>query len=237
MKLKAIFVSVGALVALVLAALVIYSTGQRKSYLTAKGEAAVLEKQFADYRLEADKAKAILTAEFATLTAEKNAALTAALNASLKAGEIQARLDAEQALTAALPADVLSGRINARIGVNQSVPIMNGTFSFTRPGTESTLNIFLEGEASASKYAAERTVTASLRDAVNASEKEVGNLGQRLYISETELDKAVAAWGADKDALKHLERSILGTKIKNLAIGAGAGVVIVTVLHLTGIVK
>lgn len=235
-KLKTIFVAAGGILLLALAIIAIYATGQHRAYLISKGESVVLEQQFKDYRLTSEKEKTALTAEAIRTTAEKDAAIARANAASLKAGEIQSKLDAATALTAALPADVLSGQINARIGVNQSCPIMNGTFSFTRPGAESTLNLFLTGEASASKYAAERTVSSNLRDALTAADAGTVNVSARLSITETELTKCVAAKDATASALKHLEHSILGTKIKNFAIGVGVGAATVTVLHLLKVI-
>lgn len=235
-KTNQILIAIVALIALLAGGLMIYSGAQKRAYLIAKGEAAVLEKQFADYRAEADKAKAILTAEFKTLTAEKNAAIAAANASAGQAVIIQAALDAEKAKTHALPPDGLSSTINQRIGANQSWPTEGGVFTFTRPGTEGVLNRFLDGEASEGKYQAEAVVTTNLRAAIDAAERGTAAISKSLTLTQGELDKCVAAKDATQDALSHLEHSILGTKIKNFAIGAGVGAVAVTVLHLLKVI-
>jgi hypothetical protein len=224
-KTTQILVAIVAFIALLAGGLMIYSGAQHKAYLISKGESAVLEKQFADYRLTSEKEKTALTAEAIRTTAEKDAAIAAANAADASKAAIQSALDAEKAKTAAMPADTLSGNINQRIGAGQSWPTAGGVFTFTRPGTESVLNRFLDGEASEGKYQAEMIVTLNLRTALGKSEGGAANLGTRLTLTQGELDKCVAAKDANAKALSHLEHSITGTAIKNLAIGAAGYIV------------
>lgn len=235
-KLKAYAAAAGVVLALIMVVLVLYGNEQRRAYLQEKGAAAVLEKQFKEYVLEVDKAKTILTGEFVALTAEKQAALIKANDAENAKVAIQAALDAEKAKTTALPPDTLVGNINQRIGANMSWPTGGGVFTFTRPGTENVLNRFLDGEASEGRYQAEQAVTVNLRAAIDAAERGTANVSKQLALTEGELDKCIAAKDANADALKHLERSILGRQIKTFAIGAGAGAVTVIALHLLKVI-
>ena len=219
-------IALAALLVLALGGFVAYGNGQRKAYLEAKGAAAVLEKQYAEYQAAAGKEKAALELEAEKWRADKDAALIAAHNAEISQAMTQARLDAQLALTASLPPDALSGNINQRIGANQSWPTEGGVFTFTRPGTENVLNRFLTGEASESKYQAEAVVTVNLRAAIDAAERGTASISGQLALAAGERDRAIAAWGATGDALKHLERAQFGTKIKYAAYGAGAYFVI-----------
>ena len=231
-KLNQALVGLVALIVLIAGGLMIYGTAERKAYLQAKGEAIVLNQQFKDAQADAAKQIAALTVAYNTAQADKDAALAAANAAENGQVAIQAALDALKALTAAMPPDTLSGAINQRIGAAQSWPTAGGVFTFTRKGAESTLNVFLDGEASASKYHAEQLVTMNLHTAIDAAEQASVSLGSRLTLTQGELDKAVAAWGATQSALSHLEHSILGTKIKTFVIGAGTGALALYALHI-----
>jgi hypothetical protein len=213
-------------------ALVWYGNNQRQAYLEAKGAAAVLTRQYEDYRAQAEKQRAQLQAEAAQARSEKAAALDRAQALETDKDRLTAALTAEKAKVAALPPDALAGSINLRIGAGLSWPMGGGLFSFTRPGAEGVLTRFLQGEADAAGYKAEKSISANLRTAISAAEREAGNLGQRLYITTNERDKAVLAWDADKAALKSLERAILGTKVKTFLIGAGVGAAAVIILNL-----
>ena len=227
---------IGGIVLAILSAIVVYSGHEHKLYLEAKGASAVLTADFVSYQTNAKTIIASLTAEAAQLLTAKNAAIDKANAAELSKDKIAADLAALQAQTALLPPNALAANINTRLGANQTLPIAAGGFSLTRPGAESALNLFLAGEADASRYKAEQTVSLNLRVALDASERESGNLGQRLSLTTGELDRAVKAWDADKDALTHLEHSILGTRIKAFAWGAGTGAVTVAILHILKVI-
>lgn len=235
-KLKTILVGAGALVLAILVGLGIYGAAQHKSYLISKGKAEALEIQYRDYEKTAKSEIASLTAQGANWKDARDAALAAVASAEQGKAATQAALDAEKARTKLLTADLLAGQINARIGINQALPVANGTFSLTRPGAENTLNVFLDGEGFKEKLKAESLVSENLRSAINSSQHENDTLGQRLSITQTELTKSVAAWDATKDTLKHLERSILGTKIKTFAVGVGVGAVAIIILHLCKVI-
>jgi hypothetical protein len=230
-KLNTYLVVALAVVLAIIAGLGIYGTAQRKAYLEAKGAAAVLEKQYVEYSTAAESQLASIAVAYSKAKAEKDAALAAATVAKNAQVAIQSALDAEKAKTHALPPDSLSGAINTRIGANQSWPTEGGVFTFTRPGTESVLNRFLNGEASESKYQAGEVVTVNLRAAIDAAERGTASISGQLTLTKGELDKCVAAKDANAEALKHLERSILGTKIKTFVVGAGVGAATLAVLH------
>jgi hypothetical protein len=235
-KLKGVLIAAGGLLVIIAVGFVIWGQWNHKQYLIEKGQAIVLKQQFDLYKANAEKIEADLTAQAVILLAEKNAAIDAADKASAKAGQIQAALDIEIAKTAALQPDALSGNINQRIGAGQSWPTAGGVFSFTRPGTEATLNLFLTGESSAAKYQSEQVVSTNLRVALGKSEAETGNIGQRLTLTQTELDKLGLAYGAQGNSLKYLERSIVGVRIKTFVEGAVIGAAVVTVLHLVKVI-
>jgi hypothetical protein len=235
-KIKGYLIAAGALVLVIMIGLGIYGAAEHKSYLISKGKAEALTTQFNEYEKQAQSQIASLTAQGENWKDATDAALSAAAAAGKQTAVIQAALEAEKARTKLLTADLLAGQINARIGINQLLPIASGSFSLTRPGAENTLNIFLDGEGYYKKLQAESLVSENLRSAVNSSQHDNDTLGQRLTIRETELTKSVAAWDATKETLGHLEKSILGTKIKSWAVGIGTGAVAVIVLHLLKII-
>lgn len=100
---------------------------------------------------------------------------------------------------------------------------------------------FIEGESYRVQYEAETTSTANLRSALDSAERENGNLGLRLTISDKTLAKAVAAWDAEHSARVHLERSRFGMQIKYAVYGAGTVVVIekviIPLLKTLGVIK
>jgi hypothetical protein len=57
-----------------------------------------------------------------------------------------------------------------------------------------------------------------------------------MGLEDKEIKTNKAGWASADETLKHLERSILGTKIKTFAIGLGVGGTIVLILRLTGII-
>jgi hypothetical protein len=210
---------------------------EHKAYVAAKAKAGVLTAEFNDYQKQAEAIKANLEAEAVKLLAAKSAAIDAALASEQTKAQAIAERDAALAKIKALPDNDLSGAINLRIGVGLSWPVADGTFSITRYGAESVLSRFIAGEANASLYAAERSVTTNLRQALVASESESGNLGQRLYLTRGELSRAVKAWAADTSALKHLERSIIGRTVTTAVVSVGVGFAVAWGLHVAGVLK
>lgn len=221
----------------IMAGLAWWGTMERKAYLKAAGKADVLAGQFRDYAKQAEAIKTTLAAEAVTLRAEKKAAIDRALAAdALKVKAIRER-DAAIAQTAALPPDSLAGNINLRIGANQSWPTAGGIFSLTRKGAENVLNRFITGEASQALYEAEATSNTNLRSALDSAERENGNLGYRLVLTEKEKALAIEAWDADRSALKHLRLSIIGRTVKTAAISFGAGALTVFAARALGVLK
>jgi len=221
-----------AILAALAGAAVWYGNNQRRAYLEAKGAASVLAKQYQDYKAKSDPIILTLQEQSAKDRADKLAAVERANAAEASKDRLSADLSAEKAKTAALTPDALSGSISLRVGAGEITPNQGGLYIFTRRGAESVLNLILDGEGYAKQYQAERTVSTNLRAALNAADHEASNLSQRLYITTNERDKAVLAWDADKAALKSLERSILGTKVKTFLIGAGAGAAAVIIFNL-----
>jgi hypothetical protein len=231
-KTTQVLIAIIAILALFAGGLMIYSGHEKKLYLIDKGKAQVLAKEYADYKASAEPQIVALTTASAKAKADKEAALAAAVVAENAKAAIQSALDAEKAKTHALPPDALSGAINTRIGANQSWPTEGGVFTFTRPGTESVLNRFLNGEASESKYQAEAVVTVNLRAAIDAAERGTASISGQLALTAGERDKAIAAWGATGDALKHMERAQFGLGLKHYVIGAGVGAAVLVILHV-----
>ena len=236
-NLKTILIAIAGAILAALIGFVWYGGAEHAAYVQSKAQSAILTKQYSDYvasaKVALDKAKE----DGQKWHDQAIANQTAADVAEQKIPAIQAALDAERARTKTLTPDALAGAVNLRIGANQSLPVANGTFSFTRPGAESTLNLFLQGEAAANKYAAEQIVSSDLRSAIDSSKHELDALGQRLTLVQGEYDLALPAWQADKNSLKFLERSILGLRIKTFVEGGIVFSVALTILHLTKIIK
>jgi hypothetical protein len=228
-KLKQALAIVGAIVAVVLVSIILYANNQRIKYQQAIGASKALTAEYNDYVKSAELAIKELHAGIAESLKQEQAAIDAAEKAKAAQSSIQAKYDTLKEETAALPPDALSGAINIRIGADQSRPTANGLFSFSRVGTERTLNLFLDGEGYSAKYEQERAVSSNLRAALDAAERGAALWSEKYSLQDGEYQRALAAWGADKDALKHLRRSIFGRKIKSFLTGAAFGAVAVIV--------
>jgi len=228
-KIKAILALIGAVAVCVIIGIVLYANGQRDKYLQAKGASEVLTAEFASYKASAEPLISGLNQAINGLTIERDKAKAKADEADAAKSAIQAKYDKLKSETASLPATALTSAINARIGLNESWPTAGGLFAFSRVGTERTLNLFLDGEGYAAKYEQERAVSVNLRVALDAAERGAALWSEKYALRDGEYQRAIAAWGADKDALVHLRRSLLGRKVKSFIVGAaiGAGAVII----------
>lgn len=204
---------------------IIYASHEHNEYLKAKGASAALTAQLSESKKLADIAIAAKNEEIALGIKQRDAAIKRATAAESKESVAIAKYDALKRETAALPAEALSSNINARIGSGNSWPTAGGLFSFTRPGAERTLNIFLDAENYKGLWEDEQVVSSELRTALSSAVTIGMGWEEKFNIKSDEIGKTVAAWNADKDALKHLERSIYGQNVKAFVIGTAVGVV------------
>ena len=237
MSLKTILIAAGALILAILTGLVIYGGVEHKAAIVSKAEENVLKSQLAT-----------LTATTAAKDKERDAAITASeavKQAALKKAEDEhrARLksdadrDAAIAQTKTLPDDSLSGNINLRIGAGASHPTAAGVFSFTRPGTESTLNYFLTGEAAESARDSAIKEAADNKTAFDSCQDQRKQDALKLVDKDSIIDLTNTALAKSDDAYRHLNNSIFGLKIKTFVEGGIVFSVALTILHLTKIIK
>lgn len=231
-KIKSALVIAAAALAVVVTGLILYGQAERRSALRWRGAADALTREYQSYRVRSDAELAALRKQQAAAEAEKKHALEAAAVAEKKHAVIQSDLQQLQALTASLSPDDLSGHINQRIGTGSIVPNAGGLYICTRAGAEAVLNHLLTGEAWQARYQAETVVSSNLRLAVDASERETAAIASRLTITRGALDRALAAWDADRLAYTHLARSIAGRQTKSFVAGAVVGIAAVLVFQL-----
>jgi hypothetical protein len=231
-KLRNILYASGLAVVLIISALIVYGNFQHSQYLKSKGASAALTAEYTAYKSTAEPAILSLQNENATLRVEKQTALTAAEASVLHGAALQIEIDHLKTLTAALSPDGISAKINERIGTGSIVPTAGGLYICTRSGAEATLNRFLDGEGYKSKYESEQAVTLNLRAAVDAAERMAANSDNAFFLKGQELNRAILAWNADKDTLRHLERSILGRRTKSFIIGAASGAAAMLIYNL-----
>ena len=231
-KLRNIIYASGLAVVLIIASLIVYGNYQHSQYLKSKGASAALTAEYKAYKSTADLGILSLQNENAALRVEKTAALSAANSAAQHGLALQIEIDHLKTLTAALSPDGISAKINERIGTGSIVPTAGGLYICTRPGAEATLNRFLDGEGFASKYESEKAVSLNLRAALDAAERMEANSDNAFYLKTQEYNRAILAWNADKDTLRHLERSILGRRVKSFIIGAASGAAAMLIYQL-----
>jgi hypothetical protein len=231
-QIKRALVIAGLVVAAILAGLVVYGNYQHVMYQQGLGASKTLTAEYNAYKSNAETAIAAKNAEIAQAAKDKLDALAQANAAAQSQAATQAELNRLKAETAALPPDALSGKINAFIGDNQTRPTADGRFSFTRPGADNTLNIFYERDAFKAQYSTEQSVSQSYRLALDKSDAIILDQEQKYTLKDGEYQKALAAWSSDKDALKHLQRSIFGLRTKSFLIGAGIGAAAVIIYNL-----
>lgn len=231
-KLRSALIAGGGVIVLILAALVIYGNLQHSQYLKAKGASAALTAEYTAYKSTAEPAILSLQNENAALRVEKQAALSAAEASALHGAALQIEIDHLKTLTAALSPDGISAKINERIGTGSIVPTAGGLYICTRPGAEATLNRFIDGEGYASKYESEKAANLNLRAALDAAERMAANSAQAFTLKDGEYQRALAGWDADKQVIKHLERSMFGRRTKSFIIGAATGAAAMLIYNL-----
>lgn len=231
-KLKSALIIAAAILAVVITSLILYGQAERRAALKWRGAADALTREYQSYRVRSDAELAALRKQQAAAEAEKKQALEAAALAEKKHAVIQSDLKQLQALTASLSPDDLSGQINQRIGTGSIVPNAGGLYICTRAGAEATLNRFIDGEGYRTQYETEKAVVWNLRAAVDAAEQQAANSAQAFTLKDQELKRALKAWDADKQVIKHLERSMFGRRTKSFIAGAALGVASVLIFQL-----
>lgn len=228
---------IGAVVIATWAVLILLARSNHTKYLESKGAEKVIRQEYADLKLKSDADIIKLQESSAKAEQEKQAALQEKIKEQRAREKAEAERDAEKAKTAALPDDELSGAINLRIGAGQSRPTGAGNFTFMRPGTERTLNLFIDGETTARNYESAKVEIKKTEDALRATETQRDNARAEIVSKDDLLEKATEGWTEADRGKKLLERSILGIKIKTFAIGFGLGGATVFGLHLAGVIK
>jgi hypothetical protein len=235
-KLKAILAGVVAVLVLALGGLIFYSNQQHGKYLVFKARAELMGSQFSELEKKSDAEKAALLAANERLDNERLAAIAKAEKSKQAEAVKDKEIEALKAKTAALPADDLVRAINQRIGDGESWPDARGLFSFTRPGTERTLNLFIDGEGIADKYVAELDVSAKWKSAHDLAIGERDNEKQARQLEEGKVVALKLPKAEIEKALRALERSIPGMKWKSRATGTVFGFALRTVLGLVGVI-
>jgi hypothetical protein len=227
-KIKTALGAIALVIVAVIIGVIAYAGHQRTLYNEAIGASKILTAEFEAYRESAD-------ASFAGLNASINAAIVERAKASAVAqsqAATQAALDKLKTETAALPATDLIIQINARIGSGNSWPTAGGLFSFTRVGTENTLNLFYTGEAYYKQYTDEQKKNVEYKAALDKDTGIISAWTEKYTLRDGEYQLALKAWDGDREALKHLSRSIFGRKVKAFVIGAGIGAAAVIIYNL-----
>lgn len=231
-KLKQWLVLLGVVAAAIVTGLIVYANYQKILYQNALGASAVLT---AEYKAEKEKAEIqilALNAQLNTLAAEKDEALQSAAASQAHASSLAASLSQLQGETAVLPPDALTGRIASYIGAGNITLTGGGLFSLSRSGADSTYNIFLSADSLALQLDDCQSSFTLVSIALTASESTANAWATKYGLKEGEYQTALAAWAADKDALKHLERSMFGRRLKSFITGAAIGVASVLIFQL-----
>jgi hypothetical protein len=212
-------------------------TAMNEKYLEAKGVAELLASQFADFRKATAQQVAGIEAANKMLEAEKTRLLGIVARLEDANSALKKEAEKAKAQTAALSHDNLSLAVNSRIGAGQSWPIAAGMFSFTRPGTERTLNLFIDGEAAEAGWQNERGVSEALRGSLAAAEQQRDGWRKADGLHVEERDKAVKGWKTEETARRYLEKSIPGMKWKERAKGGVFVLLLDLGLRIAGILK
>ena len=231
-KLRNTLITAAAILAVVVGVLIAWGQAEHRAALKWKGASSALTAEHAAYVKQAEPLIASLQSENVTLKQIANSAVSKADTLEATIADQDAAISHLKALTAALPPDSLTGQINQRIGTGSIVPTAGGLYICTRPGAEATLNRFIDGEGYRTKYETEKAANLNLRAAVDAAEQQAANSAQAFTLKDGEYQRALAGWDADKDALRHLERSILGRRTKSFITGAALGVASVLIFQL-----
>ncbi|MCK9600081.1 MAG: hypothetical protein M0R06_13635 [Sphaerochaeta sp.] len=231
-KLRATLISAAAIVAVVVGIVIAWGQAEHRAALKWKGASAALASEYNAYVKQAEPVIAGLQVQNAALQKDANAAISKADTLESTIAEQDAAISHLKTLTAALSPDGLSAKINERIGTGSIVPTKGGLYICSRAGAEATLNRFIDGEGYRTKYETEKAAVWNLRAALDAAEQQAANSAQAFTLMQGERDRALVAWDADKDALRHLERSILGRRTKSFIIGAATGAAAMLIYQL-----
>jgi hypothetical protein len=232
-----IIIAFCAIVALTWTFLVFMAKAEHTKYLESRGAENILREQYKVSEAKLAAENSALHASNVKAEAEKQKALADKAQEQRARQKAEAERDAEKAKTATLPDNELSGAINLRIGAGQSRPMAAGVFTFLRPGTEKTLNLFIDGETAARNYESAKVEIKKTEDAFNDSELQRKNGLAEIASKDDLLKKATDGWAEADRGKRLLERSILGIKIKTFIIGVGFGGGTVFGLHLAGVIK
>jgi hypothetical protein len=231
-KLRATLIAAAAILAVVIGIVIAWGQAEHRAALKWKGASAALTAEHAAYVKQAEPLIAGLQSENVTLKQIVNSAISKADTLESTIAEQDAAIAHLKALTAALPPDSLTGQINQRIGPDSIVHTAGGLYICSRAGAEATLNRFIDGEGYRTKYETEKAVVWNLRAAVDAAEQQAANSAQAFTLKDGEYQRALKGWDADKQVIKHLERSIFGRRTKSFITGAALGVASVLIFQL-----
>ncbi len=208
-----------------------------RHYLEARGAADTLRAQYKDAVAVATQEIAALRTSNAAIEKQKQAALDDAATERAARTRADSSLAAERAKTQALTNDALATAICARIGVGNALATAGGPFSFTRPGTENTLNRFLDGETAVIQRDSAIEEAARNKDALTFCEDQRQNDAAIIKSTKAEGEKA-AAWAVqERDARLHLERSLFGRTVKTVVIAIVLERAVEYVLRLVKVIK
>jgi uncharacterized protein with NRDE domain len=210
---------------------IIYGNHQYEKYKIAKAEAERLAGEYAALTKTSDAAIAAKNEEIKTANAQLSTALTAADTAKHNEAAITAKYEALKGETASLPADALSGNINAFIGSNESWPTAGGLFSFKRTGAERTLTLFYDGAKYQALYANGQVTIAELERAVSAATTATAAWADKYALRDGEYAALNTAYVKQGVALRYLERSIGGRRLKSFIYGTAVGVIAGAVIY------
>ena len=231
-KLRNALISAAAILAVAIGILIAWGQAEHRAALKWKGASAALTSEHAAYVKQAEPLIASLQSENVTLKQIANSAVSKADTLEATIADQDAAISHLKALTAAMPPDSLTGQINQRIGPDSIVHTAGGLYICSRAGAEATLNRFIDGEGYRTKYETEKAVVWNLRAALDAAEQQAANSAQAFTLKDGEYQRALAGWDADKQVIKHLERSMFGRRTKSLIIGAATGAAAMLIYNL-----
>ena len=231
-KLRATLIAAAAILAVVIGIVIAWGQAEHRAALKWKGASAALASEYNAYVKQAEPVIAGLQVQNAALQKDVNAAISKADTLESTIAEQDAAISHLKTLTAALSPDGLSAKINERIGTGSIVPTKGGLYICSRAGAEATLNRFIDGEGYRTKYETEKAAVWNLRAALDAAEQQAANSDNAFTLKDQELKRALKAWDADKQVIKHLERSIFGRRTKSFIIGAATGAAAMLIYNL-----
>jgi len=210
---------------------IIYSGHQAEKYRIARAEAARLADEYKALVKSSDTAIIAKDAEIAKATTERDKAIADAAQSKQHDAVITAKYDALKGEVAALPGNALSGKINAFIGNNEIVPTVGGYFTLQRTGAERTLTLFYDGAEYRAKYENGIVTIASLEAAVSAGATLAKSWEEKYMLRDGEYVALGAVYAKQSLALKYLERSIAGRRLKSFIIGSVFGGIVGAIIY------